>query len=553
MAPRPPAGAVFPGDELLRRDRGLRGLLPAALLMAALFAWALPLRVAGRQAALSTLPGPAAGRNLLGGYGDAALAAWGANQTAASLAAIAANARLPGAAKGALAASPSTADPDYAYHWTRDAALVMSAVAAAAPSRPHLVPILADWLTFEIKLQKTDAPAGLGEPKFNLNGTPYTLPWGRPQNDGPALRALAVLRTLRTLEAANLSLGIDPDLLYNPSMPAASLLKRDLEHAAREWRNPSFDAWEECRGYHYHTRRVQALALFEGALHAAKRGDGGAARWYLENSIGAERASREAWDWTHAAAPPGSLGVPSAAGEGNSRWLRAAVGTDGCIPWKVSQMDSQASLAHLHADPSWPAFLPPPSGVAYAHARHAPQVLDSLLALSRSFASLYTINAVVEDPATGLPLAPALGRYPEDRYTGTSVEEGGGNPWVLTTAGAAEVLYRLSLSADGIPAKAAGTLRALHAVATGTPPPEGEDPRAAAFRAGDAFLRRVWFHATPAARRSAGVPLSEQLDRDTGAMKGARELSWSHAAVVTAFMARERAEEALRGTAKARL
>ena len=34
----------------------------------------------------------------------------------------------------------------------------------------------------------------LGEPKYNVNGTPFTGPWGRPQNDGPALRAITLIK-----------------------------------------------------------------------------------------------------------------------------------------------------------------------------------------------------------------------------------------------------------------------------------------------------------------------------------------------------------------------
>ncbi len=35
--------------------------------------------------------------------------------------------------------------------------------------------------------------AGLAEPKFNVNGTEFTGAWGRPQRDGPALRATALI------------------------------------------------------------------------------------------------------------------------------------------------------------------------------------------------------------------------------------------------------------------------------------------------------------------------------------------------------------------------
>ena len=36
--------------------------------------------------------------------------------------------------------------------------------------------------------------AGLGEPKFNADGTRYNGNWGRPQRDGPPLRAVAMIQ-----------------------------------------------------------------------------------------------------------------------------------------------------------------------------------------------------------------------------------------------------------------------------------------------------------------------------------------------------------------------
>jgi glucoamylase len=35
--------------------------------------------------------------------------------------------------------------------------------------------------------------AGLGEPKYDINITVFNEPWGRPQPDGPALRASAFI------------------------------------------------------------------------------------------------------------------------------------------------------------------------------------------------------------------------------------------------------------------------------------------------------------------------------------------------------------------------
>ena len=44
-----------------------------------------------------------------------------------------------------------------------------------------------NYLENENKLQQLDTITGLGEPKYNINCTPFNGEWGRPQNDGPAL------------------------------------------------------------------------------------------------------------------------------------------------------------------------------------------------------------------------------------------------------------------------------------------------------------------------------------------------------------------------------
>ena len=46
------------------------------------------------------------------------------------------------------------------------------------------------------KIQNLDTLTGLGEPKINLDITPYNEPWGRPQNDGPALRGIVLFQII---------------------------------------------------------------------------------------------------------------------------------------------------------------------------------------------------------------------------------------------------------------------------------------------------------------------------------------------------------------------
>src|SRR5688500_12439879 len=96
------------------------------------------------------------------------------------------------AAPGSVAASPSRKDPDYFAHWIRDSALVMDWVLNQYVSSQDakLLATLMDFAEFSDGLQKSKALTGIGEPKFSMSGEPYAGPWGRPQDDGPALRAI---------------------------------------------------------------------------------------------------------------------------------------------------------------------------------------------------------------------------------------------------------------------------------------------------------------------------------------------------------------------------
>jgi glucoamylase len=57
-----------------------------------------------------------------------------------------------------------------------------------------------EYINVETVIQGISNPSGsladgtgLGEPKFNVNVTAFTGSWGRPQRDGPALRATAMI------------------------------------------------------------------------------------------------------------------------------------------------------------------------------------------------------------------------------------------------------------------------------------------------------------------------------------------------------------------------
>lgn len=126
--------------------------------------------------------------------------------------------KVQGAGPGIVVASPSKSDPDCQYHpllldvpiltskdfytWTRDAALTAKCLIDTfiASGDPGLESEIQNFVSSQAHLQTVSNPSGdlsngegLGEPKFHVDMTEFTGSWGRPQRDGPALRATAMI------------------------------------------------------------------------------------------------------------------------------------------------------------------------------------------------------------------------------------------------------------------------------------------------------------------------------------------------------------------------
>jgi len=439
------------------------------------------------------------------GFCCLALAAPGPTESQA-IELLMANISSPGAAPGAVVAAPrdqGPQGPDYFYHWVRDAGLVMDVVARLyaretdTARKAAFERALLEFVRFSRRNQLTPTPSGhLGEPKFNADGSAFHGPWGRPQNDGPALRALALIRLARAWLAEGQEATVR-EWLYDGKFPTQSVIKTDLEFVASRWRESCFDLWEEVRGKHFYTRVVQRQALVEGASLALRLGDPGAAQWYLAQARGLESELDRHWD------PRVGAVVPT-------------LERDGGIDYKTSGLDASVILAVLHAGAGADRFGPLDE-----------RVLSSFRRLENEFAGLYPINH------KGWP-AVAIGRYPEDRYDGVSTGREG-NPWVLLTLAFGEFL-RVSASAAEAAGRVAvtpvnvGFLRAFGASApVGAAIAGAELARLmAAMRVrAEEYVARGRLHAD-------GVHLSEQINRHGGQMQGARDLSWSYAALLTA-------------------
>lgn len=190
--------------------------------------------------------------------------------------------------RGSVVASPVPAsydpEPDYFFHWFRDSAVVMDALRLAPDVVPDAPALFADFLRFSLDLQNLDGrthpplkaapdfarflrrdlskahgPAIAAETRVNPDGTLDISDWPRPQHDGPALRALAILNW-----------GVWGE-------DAARLLKSDLVFVLSHARLSCFGLWEEEKGLHYYTLAVSAAALVRGAKWLAGRGESAAA------------------------------------------------------------------------------------------------------------------------------------------------------------------------------------------------------------------------------------------------------------------------------------
>jgi glucoamylase len=420
---------------------------------------------------------------------------------------------------GAVIASPdeSTPNQNYFFHWTRDAALTMNVVvglyenAPAGELRNEYARILRKYVQFSRRNQTDPQPSGLtglGEPKFRVDGSVFSAPWGRPQNDGPALRSITLCRWANLL----LDQHHDEAIVEAEIMPA---VVSDLEYVRQHWDDKGFDLWEEVRGKHFYTRMVERRALLDGAKLFDRLDKGELATACRDKVPGLESAILQHFD-----APAGCI--------------KETLDADGDAHGKVSQHDSAIVLATLHGETADQPFFAPVDD----------RVLATAAKLRDDFVHKFVINQG-QNPTDvdGEPMEPGIGRYPEDKYNGANDDEG--NPWFLLTAAFAEHAYRTRdiftkaqticvternrdyLSACITASGSTATLAAGDSVAIA-------DPRFKAITKGlstigDRYLRRV--------RRHGAVDgsFSEQFRGSNGFMTGAVDLTWSYAAVLTAF------------------
>ncbi|MFZ4715058.1 MAG: glycoside hydrolase family 15 protein [Bacteriovoracaceae bacterium] len=325
--------------------------------------------------------------------------AWIKRQETLSLERMKKNISPVGTTKGTVVASPSQFDPDYCYHWVRDAALIMNVIVNEVMESSDLTThpnfrLITDYIKFTDKIQASYALTGLGEPKYLVDGNSFMGPWGRPQNDGPALRAYSLSKLAIRLIADG-KIDLVKEKLYRATIPADSVIKRDLEYVAHHWTESSFDLWEEVKGQHFYTLMAIRNALVVGAKLALQMNDKGAADFYTLEGLKVEEALKA-----------------FTAGEFILTTLNRVEGAN----YKDSNLDIAPVLAVIHGEET--------SLIPVTHKA----VQGTIDRLEKAFHNLYPINQR-KLPGT------LFGRYPEDQYYN-------GNPWILCTLAVAETYYK---------------------------------------------------------------------------------------------------------------
>lgn len=218
--------------------------------------------------------------------------------------------------------------------------------------------------------------AGLGEPKFEVDGVAFQGAWGRPQRDGPALRATALISYAQSL----ISTG-NTEMVTSTIWP---IISNDLAYVAQYWNQTTFDIWEEVQGSAFFTTAVQYRALTEGNALAQEIGK--SCPGCVSEAPQILCFLQRFW---------------------NGKYVSANINKEN----GRTGLDAATMLASIHV------FDPATDCDDTIFQPCSQKALANLKAVVDSFRNIYGVNSGIAKNA-----AVAVGRYSEDVYQG-------GNPW----------------------------------------------------------------------------------------------------------------------------
>lgn len=404
------------------------------------------------------------------------------------------NISLPNTYPGSITAAKPNKEINYNFHWGRDAAITILSLKQIFDTsedsllKNKLIKIFSQYVSFSYLSTKFDP----NEPKFNLDGTLFTGPWGRPQRDTPALRVISLLALYPLFQSESHLVRNNKNQQQLPKyletekieLIIEEILINDLNDLFHNWDKLSFDVWEEEFGSHFFTLYVIRRALIEGLQFLNKkllisRKDLQLQIQKIEEKINEFRDVSKNYIVA-------TLDRPYHYSPKN----------------KKDNLDSSVILGMLlgETNPSLISFIDPIT-------------LSTIKLLSKSFQELYPINNSSHISLLG----PAIGRYVNDHYTGYSLN-GEGNPWVITTLAFAEIHYKIAKEHAAL-----GNITLAKEY----------------FNNGDLFISRVHYHSHP------DGSLNEQFSKDSGFMTAVPDLTWNYASMLMALKAKEAAQQTI--------
>jgi glucoamylase len=374
---------------------------------------------------------------------------------------------------------------DYAFNWTRDAAITVSVVLSQAPVQIPTVAateILANYVNFAGTCQ---ASGNLGQAKYTPEGGPTGA---ADESDGPAFRVLTILQGFASLDsqtrnAARNVIAADLDYLLNNS----------------RYQDPTVTLWEDTYGQSIFARAIQLRCL---------------------NQI-------------IALGPGFNISVPPSA-QSAATWLQQQLPTH----WSSSNEFYVSVLepVRLAGDPSAPYDPAIDPIMACLYGGGIPFSDPQLLSTAAQVRAQWTAGGVAPYPINAADasngMGPLVGRYLGDQYDGLSLTSDTGHPWVVCTCSFAQLYYELANAINnGAPAPSSplvATFFSQIGVNAADPAPQVVT---ALRNAGDSMLNAVIYH-------SNKLELSEQFDQASGYEKSVSNLTWSYAAFLLAVAAR---------------
>ncbi|KAI5959635.1 SGA1 [Candida pseudojiufengensis] len=468
---------------------------------------------------------------------------------------------------GAIVASPSTSDPNYYYQWTRDSALsIKTLIFYIQDYYNSIIPntdvnsilnkkikeIVELYIIHNYYLQRLpnrsgtfEDLSGLGEPKFNVDMTAFDENWGRPQRDGPALRSITILEFIHYLNQTETE--FDDQKLKNRTFVFNEIIKPDLEYVIKYWDQKGFDLWEEVDSIHFYTEMVQLKALQLGFVWFDYYKDKieGVDETFLSDLLSTfyKLKSNINNDFNFINHEKHHIvEIPSLLISGERGGLDIAT-TLGVIHTHELDFLEKYSFNNIHDLQSF--RIPFQVNNTY--------VLNSLKFLIDDMQNRYTINHNPNQPKdndSASIIGCGLGRYPEDIYDGHETSEG--NPWFLATSTAGELIYQLIFNLHKFKLNleinelnyefykpfiknyetnkqySKDIILKYNSI-------DFNETITNLFKYGDSFLEVVKRHSN----KETGN-MSEQFNRYTGFMQGAKELTWSYSALWNAIRWRDK-------------